>query len=210
LRGAGRGRGRLCSSACGPWAPRGVGCAGGGVRLRLGPPLRLEAFLGAPWGACVLGVTCPCGQWLLQVRDLPRVSAIVVRCCRFGSSQNGNGLSNALATRDVTVVPVLSGGGRRPRPTCRDILGVPNPARCAWVLARRGSGDAAVALALGGGAHANRLDSLKLNSRSGDLVPEGQVYETYICGFIYMNPGLRGQQMWQGPRELSSDDLAFL
>jgi len=131
LRGAGRGRGQRCSSAFGPWAPRGVGRPGGGVRRAVSPsPRPPRGFPRGPVGARARGARGPLRAVASTSSDPPpQRLRDGVRRGRFGLGRNGWGSANSLAMRDVTVVPVLSGGGRRPRPTCRDKPVCLGPAR---------------------------------------------------------------------------------
>ena len=80
---------------------RGLVRAAASVRA-LAPPLRLEAFLGAPFGRVRLGrgVSLWAAASTVLV-PLPCVSAAGVRCCPFGSSQSGNG-SRSLASRGTS------------------------------------------------------------------------------------------------------------
>jgi len=94
-----------------------------------GPPPPPRGFPRGPLGRVRAKRDAPLWAVASTSSGTPSVSAIGVRRCHFGSSQNGNGWSNTLATRVVTVVPVLSGGGRRPRPTCRDKPVCLGPAR---------------------------------------------------------------------------------
>ena len=94
------------------------------------PPVRLEAFLGAPLGRVRVVRAGPFGQWLLQVlKPPPQCLRDGVRRGRFGLGRSGWGSANSLAMRDVTVVPVLSGYSRRHVLTRRDKPVCLGPAR---------------------------------------------------------------------------------